>query len=57
MSRFLLYLLQASLLLLGTLVVLMAAARFLLPSGSARRWDGALGALPAGFHRVVISTA
>ena len=32
MSRFLLYLLQASLLLLGTLVVLMAAARFLLPS-------------------------
>lgn len=32
MSRFLLYLLQASLLVLGTLVVLMAAARFLLPS-------------------------
>lgn len=32
MSRFLLYLLQASLLLLGTLVVLMAVARFLLPS-------------------------
>ena len=25
--------------------------------GSARRWDGALGALPAGLHRVVISTA
>ena len=25
--------------------------------GSARRWDGALGVLPAGLHRVVISTA